>query len=101
MLAVAALLIIMSVHERVPAPTCLSQDAGLQRPRLYISGPAIMTVPASEPMISRRIRAVQGVTEAVPKVIEAQSPSSIGPGWPPTGSIVRGADPGGCKSARG
>jgi lipoprotein-releasing system permease protein len=92
-LAVAALLIIMSVMNGFRTDL-LSHMLGFNG-HVYISGPAI-NGPGREPMISR-VRAVQGVTEAVPKV-EAQS-FAIGPGGS-NFSIVRGLTPADVKATR-
>jgi lipoprotein-releasing system permease protein len=92
-LAVAALVIIMSVMNGFRTDL-LSKMLGFNG-HVYVQGPAI-NGPGRDAMVSR-IRAVQGVTEAVPKV-EAQS-FAIGPSSS-SFAIVRGLTPADVKATR-
>ena len=92
-LAVAALVIIMSVMNGFRTDL-LSHMLGFNG-HVYIQGPAI-NGPGREALIAR-VRAIQGVTEAVP-LIEAQS-VAIGPSQI-SFAIVRGMRPDDVKAAR-
>ncbi len=92
-LAVAALVIIMSVMNGFRTDL-LSKMLGFNG-HVYVQGPAI-NAPTRDVMVSR-IRSVQGVTEAVPKV-EAQS-FAIGPGAS-SFAIVRGLTPADLRATR-
>ena len=94
MLAVAALVIIMSVMNGFRADL-LGHMLGFNG-HVYVQGPAI-NAPTREAMISR-IRAVPGVVEAVPKV-EAQS-VALGRGGQVSFAIVRGLRPADVKATR-